>query len=300
MAYNVLSCLASLSNTGLSNCLDELGHTIKLIWTSDTFEIDTEANAKLEATWDTAINANNAYPFPISEEMEDTSEDDVIQETAIGTKIFVREGKYGETLKMRVSLCDLPKLRSFNNVAGRVFIVVEGQQYNKIFGTSPDGIKFKGFKLSELHISKLKGTDGTTARMVDVRYQLALPSEMADYPAVPVITDWDPASLIGLVDVTVAEVGTSVEGSVVLSVTRACDGETVDGLVEGDFTILASDGTTEMTPADTFTDNEDGTYTFIFTTPVLPADTYTANLKAASAQTTGGYGPGADVSFTIS
>lgn len=298
MAYNVPNCVANLRNTGLSNCLDELGVTLFPIWTSDTYEIDTEANALLEATWVDNIDANNLYPFPLAEEGEDSSEDDTYQETSRRNRIFIAEGKYGETLKMRVALCDLPKLRSFNNVAGRVFLVMESTGGNKIFGTTPDGVKFKGFKLSEFNVSKLKGTDGSNARMVDIYFQLALPSEMADHPAVPLLT-WDPAELTGLVDVEVEVVGTAVEGSAVLSVTRGCDGETVDGLVEADFTILASDGTTSMS-ADTFTDNGDGTYTFAFTTPVLPADTYTANLKAASAQTTGGYAPGTADSFTIS
>lgn len=295
MSYNVSNCVADLANTGLSNCLDELGHTIMLLWTPESFEIDTEANAKLEATYEAAINGNNMYPFPQAEEIEDTSEDDVIQETAIGTKIFVREGKYSETLRMRVSLCDLAKLRTFNNVSGRVFIVVAGQQHNKIFGTSPDGAKFKGFKLSELNVSKLKGTDGTTARMVDVRYQLAQPSEMADYPAIPEITAWDPASLTGLIDVTV-EVTASSATELTVSVTGNCDGQGITGLVVGDFTLLDDEGNSESIVG--IVDNDDGTYTFDVTT--LVADDYTLNLKAASAQTTGGYAPGAADSFTIS
>lgn len=296
MAYNEINCVASLSNTGLSNCLDNLGYDAMLLWTADSFEIANEAAALLEATYVDAVDAKNMYPFKIFDEVEPAIEDDVEQELATGVSLFVREGKYGGVGRFEMSLCDLPKYRTFNEVQGRAFIVTGN---GKIYGTSPDGAKFKGFKLSKLHISGLKGTDGSTVRFVEVRYQFKSPSEMSDFPAVPNIgTDWDPLTLTGIVDVTVT-VESSAEGSVVLKVIRDCDGETVDGLVVGDFTILASDGTTEMLPGDGFTDNGDGTYTFVFTTPVLPADDYTANLTTPAAQTTGGYEGGSAASFNI-
>jgi len=293
--YNVKNCVASLSNTGLSNCKDELGPTGKLLWTSDTYEIADYATSILEATWVDDIDAKNIYPMPYAEEVETNIEDNVVQETAKGARIFVREGKIAETLKFRVALCDLPKLRTFNNVSGRVFTVTED---GAIWGTSPDGTKFKGFALSDFHISAMGGTDGSTARMVELSYQMKYTDELADHPAV-VWPTWTALDLSGLVDCTVT-VDSSAAGSVVLSVARDCDGEAVDGLVVGDFTILASDGTTQMLPGDSFADNADGTYTFGFTTPVLPNDTYTANLKTAAAGTTGGYAPGTADSFTIS
>lgn len=296
MSYNVKNCVATLGNTGLSNCLDNLGYDALLIWTTESYEFANEAAAIAEANWDTAINARTVFPFPIFDSVEPAIEDNVKQDLPTGVSLFVREGKYGGKGLMQVALCNLANLRTFNEVQGRAFIVTGDGQ---VFGTSPDGVKFKGFKLSEFHVSMLKGTDGTVKRMVELDYQFKNVTEMADYPAVPVLT-WDPLGLTGLIDVTVAVVGVAVEGTVILSVTRDCDGEVVTGLVTGDFTILASDGTTEMTPGDGFVDNGDGTYTYTFTTPVLPADTYTANVKAASAQTTGGYGPGTADSFVIS
>jgi len=294
MAYNAKNCVATLSNTGLSNCLDNLGYDAMLIWTAESFSFATEAAAIVEANWLTAINAKNIYPFPVFDAIEPAIEDNVKQDLPTGVSLFVREGKYGGKGMMQVALCNLSKLRTFNEVQGRAFIVTGDGQ---VFGTSPDGAIFKGFKLSEFHVSMLKGTDGSTKRMVELDYQFKNVNEMADYPAVPSLT-WDPLTLTGLIDVTVA-VTASAEGSVTVSVTRDCDGESVDGLVVGDFTILASDGTTEMLPGDGFTDNTDGTYTFTFTTPVLPGDTYTVNLKTPSTQTTGGYEGGTADSFII-
>lgn len=292
--YNAKNCVASLGNTGLSNCLDNLGYDAMLVWTTESFEFANEAAAILEANWESAINAKTVYPFPIFDSVEPAIEDNVKQDLPTGVSLFVREGKYGGKGLMQVAICNLANLRTFNEVQGRAFIVTGDGQ---VFGTSPDGAKFKGFKLSEFHVSMLKGTDGTTKRMVELDYQFKNVTEMADYPAVPELT-WDPLTLTGVVDVTVT-VDSSAEGSVVLSVARDCDGEAVTGLVVGDFTILASDGTTEMLPGDVFADNADGTYTFTFTTPVLPADTYTANLATPAAQTTGGYEGGTADSFTI-
>lgn len=295
MAYNDVVCTTALGNTGLANCTNNLDYDARLIFTTDSFEFANEAAAIVEANWTDAIDAGTVFPMPLFEEIEPAIEDDVEQETAIGLSLFVREGKYGGIGRFQTALCNLPKLRTFNEVLGRAFIVTGNGQ---VWGTSPDGTKFKGFKLSKFHVSGLKGSDGSTVRMVELRYQLKNPNEMADYPAVPTLT-WDPLELSGVIDVDVTEVGTSTSGSVVAKVLRDCDGEIVTGLVEGDFTILASDGTTQMLPSDGFTDNADGTYTFLFTTPVLPADTYTFNLKTPTAQTTGGYESTASFSFTI-
>ena len=220
MAYNSPSCVAVLGKTGLSNCKDELTQDAMLVWTTNTFEFASESSAETEADWITAINLGTVFPMPIFDEVEPAIEEDVIQETAVGVRLFVREGKYGGIGRAITALCNLANLRTFNEVTGRAFIVTGN---GKIWGTSPDGAKFKGFSLSEFHVSKLGGTDGTTKRMVDFNYQLKLPTEMGDYSAVPQLT-WDPLTqLVGVVPVTVAEVGASVEGLVVLSVTRDCD-----------------------------------------------------------------------------
>ncbi len=296
MSYNVETCIANLKSTGPSACKGILGYDAMLLWTAESFEIANEAAALLEATYVDAVDALTMHPFKIFDEVEPAIEDDIEQELATGVTLFVREGKYGGIGRFELDLCSLPKYRTFNEVSGRAFIVTAN---GKIYGTSPDGVKFKGFKLSKLHTSKLGETDGSTVRFVDVRYQFKTPSEMADFPAVPNIgTTWDPLTLQGLIDVTVT-VENSAEGLVTLSVASDCDGEPVTGLVETDFTIIASDGTTEMLPGAVFTDVGDGTYTITFTTPVLPADTYTANLKTAANQTTGGYAPGTADSFEI-
>jgi hypothetical protein len=293
MAYNVKNCVSTLGNTGLSQCLDNLGYDAMLIWTTEDFEFANEAAAILEANWESAINAGTMFPFPIFDAVEPAIEDNVKQDLPTGVSLFVREGKYGGKGMMQVALCNLAALRTFNEVQGRAFIVTGDGQ---VFGTSPDAAKFKGFKLSDFHVSMLKGTDGSTKRMVELEYQFKNTTEMADYPAVPELT-WDPLTLTGVKDVTVAVSGTPSSTELIVSVTGNCDGVAVTGLVAGDFTVLDSASNTE-TP-DSVTDNGDGTYTFDYTGTPLTADTYTVNLKAPASQTTGGYESATAASFTI-
>ncbi len=291
MAYNDIACVAVLGNTGLSNCKDELTYDAMLVWTTNSFQFASESSAETEADWIAGINAGTVYPMPIFDEVEPAIEDDVEQETAIGLSLFVREGKYGGLGRARTALCNLANLRTFNEVTGRAFIVTGN---GKVYGTSPDGAIFRGFSLSKFHVSKLGGTDGTTKRMVEYRYQFGLPTEMGDFPAVPQLT-WDPLTqLVGVVNVTVAVVGVATASELIVSVIRDCDNEVVTGLVEADFVIL--DAASAVQPTTGFTDNADGTYTFTFDADL---ETGTVNLETPSAQTTGQLFSATAASYTI-
>jgi hypothetical protein len=293
MAYNELNCVAVLGNTGLANCKDNLGYDAKLLWTTKSFEFASEADAEDESKYEDAINAGSMYPMPLFKEVEPTLEDDVEQETATGASLFVREGKYGGIGRFETAQCNLANLRTFNEVDGRAFIITSN---GKIFGTSPDGVKFRGFDLSKFHVSYQKGTDGSTVRWTEIRYQFEDPTQMGDYGAIPQLT-WNPLNLAGVVDCTVTVNGTPTTTELVVDVARNCDGEVVTGLVIGDFIVLDSTGNTE-TP-DTVTESPNGTYTFDYTGTPLTVDSYTVNLKDPADQTTGGYESATAASFSI-
>lgn len=290
MAYNVTNCVAALGTTGLSNCLDNLGYDIRLIWSSNTYSIADQTTAETLSTWTDDIDAKNVYPLPLFDEIEPAIEDNVEQDLATGVKLFVREGKYGGIGRYQGALCDIARLRTFNNVSGRAFIVTSNGQ---IWGTSPDGTVFKGFTLSELFFTGLGGTDGSTKRFFSINYQMKNPTEMFDFPAV-INPTWSPLDLTGLIGVTVTVVGVPTASELIVNVARDCDGEAVDGLVEADFVIL--DAVPAAQPTTGFTDNDDGTYTFTFAADL---ETGTVNLAAPTVQTTGGYQAGAAAAFTI-
>jgi len=290
MAYNDISCVSTLGVTGLASCMEKLGHDAMLIFTTLDFSFASESSAETEADWQTGIDAETVFPFPQFDEIEPALEDDVGQDFPTGVKLFVREGKYGGIGRFETSICNLARLRTFNEAIGRAFIVTAN---NKIFGTSPDGAIFKGFKLSQFHISKLGSTDGSTNRMVELKYQFKQPSEMADYPAVPQTT-WDPLDLVGLYAVTVT-ISASSSTEVTCAVTKDCDGTAITGLVVADFLLIDdADGAEVINSA---TDNEDGTYTLDVET--LGADDYILNLNEPADQTTGGYKAGTAATFTV-
>lgn len=291
MAYNVKPCVTSLGNTGLSRCKDKLGYDAMLVYSAMSFEFASESAAETEATWLGYVNSKDLYPFPVFIAVEPAIEDDVKQDLPTGISLHVRDGKYGGKGMFEASVCDLIRLRTFNEVAGRAFIVTSDGQ---IFGTSPDGVKFRGFELSSFHVSLLKGTDGSTNRLVELDYQFKNPSEMGDYGALPQL-DWDPlTSLVGIINVDV-EVSSSAAATVVVTIKGSCDESGIEGLVAADFTVVDSNGDSV---ADDFAETGDGVYTFTFD-PALSADTYTVDLADPADQTTGGYESTAEDTWTI-
>lgn len=281
MAYNEVNCTQVLGNTGQALCTNNLGADAKLLITLDSFSFASLADAQNQSKYQDAINERVMFPFPLFKGVEPAIEDDTVETTGMGFRLFVREGKYGGIGRYQLAACNLPKLRTFNNVKLRAFIITLN---DKIYGTSPDGVEFKGFKLSNLVQSGFKGTDGTEQRKTQLAYQFASPSEMFDFPAIPQLT-WSPLQLTGLIDVTVTA-SDFANPTVTVSVIRKCDLEPVSGLVEGDFTVLDSSGV-EQLPSDNFVDNGGGIYSFTFNS--LATDLYSVNLKNPADQLTGGY-----------
>ncbi|GAG32533.1 unnamed protein product, partial [marine sediment metagenome] len=64
--YFELDCTGNGGNTGAQKCLEDFGRDELFLLVPDTFEIDTFANAMLEATYTTGINAAiAARMFPL-------------------------------------------------------------------------------------------------------------------------------------------------------------------------------------------------------------------------------------------
>lgn len=279
MAYNQINCLATLSNTGLAACTEKLGYIAKVIWLKSDFEIDTEANALLQATWETAINAKNAYPFPLFEKVEPQNEEDVFEDLPNGNRVFVREGKQREIGHVNLAMCNLKRLRTFNNVKGALALITDN---GYILMQSPDGVKVKGISLQQFRVGGIGMTDGSTSRMTPISYGLADPTQLNDF-GVALKPSWNPLDLQGIIDVDIAIVGTETTSLLNFTVTRVCDGEGVEGLVEGDFSFLVTAGTAQTA---TFTEIGDGTYRYSATATIADGS---LNLKTPALQTTGGY-----------
>jgi len=100
---------------------------------------------------------------------------------------------------VNLALCSLQRLRSFNNVKGKIIFVTEN---GYILGYSPDGVKLTGFDLQMFRVGGIGTTDGSTSRKTPIKWSLQDPAQMNDY-GVAIKPTWNPLDLNGILDVTV-------------------------------------------------------------------------------------------------
>lgn len=291
MAYNQIACTSDYGKTGLACGTENLEYFQKVIFTTEDFEIDTQANAMLEATWQDGIDAQTVFPFKNFVEIENSNEDAVTEELATGVVVFVRDGKYRETGKVAMALCEMIQHKKFTNKKGRLFLVTAN---GYLLGYSPDGVKLKGFSLDTLQISNLGATDGSTQRRINVYYSLSTPSEMGEDIAAIKPIAFNPLDLEGLLNVDVEVSGSPTDSLVTFTVKTTCDQDGVAGLVEGDFDFLVAAGTAQT--GQTFGETGLGVYTFTSSAATV---TGTIDLKDPEDQTTGGYFSTGEATVTV-
>lgn len=291
MAYNQLTCTSALGKTGLACGSENLGYFQKLIPAISSFEISTQANSMLLATWQDAIDAEEIFPFKNFVMVENSNEDNVREELSTGAVVFVRQGKYRETGSVGMAVCEMIQHQKFNNRKLKTYLVTSN---GYILGHSPDGVKFLPFDLDTLEVSNFGGTDGSTQRKVSVYYSLSTPSQIGEDVVAIKPTAFDPLGLEGLINVDVTVSGTSTSSLVTYTVTTTCDAEGVTGLVEGDFDFLVAAGTAQS--GGTFAEVGSGVYKYTGSASFV---TGTIDLKTPEDQTTGGYYSTGEASFTI-
>ena len=89
-----INCAQNVKNTGVKDLCQDLGPIAGYMLCPYNFE-DTEANARLQATYEAAVSAEKdarIYPFPPALGMTDNSEETVYQDFALG-RLFVKDGK---------------------------------------------------------------------------------------------------------------------------------------------------------------------------------------------------------------
>lgn len=115
------------------------------------FEFATFSDAVNHAKWLEAIRDEKVFPVMDLDdrEIKDTEDNETV--TPTGKTIFNYEGTRARIYKVTLPVSVHQKLRDYSFQKLRVFILDKG---NNIMGTSPDGIKFKGFKTSYFRIQK--------------------------------------------------------------------------------------------------------------------------------------------------
>ena len=232
-----INCAQDVKNTGVKDLCQDLGPIAGYMLCPYNFE-DTEANARLQATYEAAVSAEKdarIYPFPPALGMTDNSEETVYQDFALG-RLFVKDGK---TILQFQHQSSRYKHEALKSHTGRKCSVIFYDQQGRMHGVVGSTASiFKAVNLSELTVEKIKMNDGSgqgTHTVVSMTFEN--PSEWETKPAVLAGLTWNPSSLQGLVDVELSLIaGTGSTTGVTINAVGAKSGYPFNGAL-GDFVI---------------------------------------------------------------
>ena len=260
MAYNELTCGTNAGNTGLQNCNENFGQWENFLLVNQGFEIDTQANALLEATYTAAINAAKAtrmYPLFENFNVEIDQEERVAEEGMAGKTETVREGKDRATFIFKnIPFYNHKELRKHNDRTGLAVYIITSQGY--ILGRSVDGTKFLPLSLSDFYAGKRNISDGSNIDRSNVLIEFADAKQWNDYGVYVKPTAFDPLLLEGIKDVSIS--GVLGATSETVTVQGASDGVGVVGLVAANFNLYDDAAPTVPIAVVVAADNLDGTY----------------------------------------
>ena len=260
MAYNVIDCGANIGNTGLQECVEDFGGWDSIIECPADFEIDTQANAMLEATWVTLFNAAKAsrgYKLFSNFIVEPNSEEPVIETGTFGDEEIAREGKSRLNIQLkRISLYNHKELRTHNGQKGRGFYVFTKNGY--ILGRSIDGTKFLPIPLTKLYVGEQTQPLGETFPRTQVQIEWEK-TYWNDQGVWVKPTAFDPSLLDGVKDVRLS--GTVGATGMTLTVVGAADSIGVAGLVAANMKLVDDTAPTVPIAVVVAADNLGGTYT---------------------------------------
>lgn len=141
-----------------------------LLLTLDDFEFATFTDAVNETKWKEGIRDGKIFPLQEIDDEEKIDFEDSEQETSTGRLIFQFEGARRRIYKVTVPVDLHQKLRDYSFQKMRVFVV---DYNNNIIGTSPDGTKLKGFKLSYFRVLKQEWATAGNGYSTSVKIQYA-------------------------------------------------------------------------------------------------------------------------------
>lgn len=266
MGYFELSCVGNGGNTGAQKCQEDFGRDELFLLVDSTFEIDTFANAMLEATYITAINAAVAermYPLFIHFNAEFENEDRIPAEGWAGKSMTVRAGKRKGTYTFEeISFYNHKELRKHNGRTGLAIYKVTSGGYIK--GWSKDGIKLLPFPLDDFFVNDRSDDDGANKDLTSVFIEEADGSKWNDDGFYVKPTAFDPLLLDGIKDCSVT-IASETATSGVLTINGASDQIGIIGLLGANFRLYADSAPETSLVVTLGTDNGDGTYDVTWT-----------------------------------
>ncbi len=294
MAYEG-NCSDSAKVTGTSQICVDWG-TEEYFWrVSSSFGgIDTEANAKLEATWQALIQSKDVYPFPMINGLTNSDSEPTNEELANGMQ-EVNRGKVIIDYAFFSNPYIQKQLLSHNGLKSSIYLVDED---GNVRGIQGDDDEFLPIPVQLFQVQKATRNDGSS-----VAYKTMIKVVISDVQTyeekVAIISadelDFDAKAITGLQPVTLTQVGDATATSITVKATISGTTTTLEGVfsdtVGEDWELTDADGATQAFTD--ITDNGDGTYTFTFATLVTG---YAVSLSDPTDMETEGYS--ADNSIT--
>lgn len=276
-------CVIVKKNLGISKC-NALPALIKgMITTPVGFSL-TPTNALLKASWQNALlgtASNRIYLWPKFKMFENASEDAVYEETDLSSQ-KVRDGRYRFKVSVQESLClHKAMFNHSGNASAKVFLI---DTENQLIGTLNAAGNFVGFDIELLNVEKLKFNDGKVSTKTPIYLVLSDNKEL-DVNGSIISGSGFVNDLFSIVDVDVTQVGSATTSLIKVTVKATCDGTSVDGLVQADFTVKSAAGVSRTISS--VTQATDGTYSINSSAAFTVGDI--VDLVAASALSIPGY-----------
>lgn len=251
-------CSISKTPIGKTRCSAMLQNIAYMITTPSSFELvdaDLADSAALLDALQDAVKAGEdvrVYSWPRFSRSEDGSERAVRVESALGSQT-VRAGNYRRTFFLDTSLCVHKNMYTHTGKGGRVILI--DQELQGLLVQKSNG-NYAGMTIDLLDVEKPTISNGDAPSETPVYLSLANSKELSqsgfiyDFSA---ITELEPLTLV---DVAVSVTSATV---IVVTITNACDGSKITGLVQADFAVTTTAGAAQVATA--FAANADGTYT---------------------------------------
>lgn len=194
-----LICVNDLAGVG-EECNQATPITVLsgLFLTTPDFEFANFTDFADQDKWLEGIRDGYIFPLQGIQEEEPQDVEDGVYEGSTGDKTFMYEGKRGSIYKFKMSLDAHKIMRGYSFKNWRLF---ELDRNNNIKGTSPDGTKATGFKLSYFRTKKQDKPTSENPPFTPVELQHANVKEY-DQNGIYVSPSWLAADLYGVLQVT--------------------------------------------------------------------------------------------------
>ncbi len=267
---NKLSCTTGVGgNTGINSCAFDPDHIIGALIAPLNFKV-TYSDSTGKYTWegvefDTAIEALQAstlavtakrtYPIWKFESLTDNSETGTVSTSGYGDKSYVKEGKYDWSFQLAQSfgsVCFLKRLRQFNELKNYGVLFFDAK--DRIFGTlTADSDGIAPVTMEFFHAEPFKIADGSNVTKYMLRFALANPAELNDYPAFYELES-TATGIKGIVDLTLSSASAATAGHVFVKLTTTQGGIDVydsfaDTLADADAWVLTKAGVAQVISA---------------------------------------------------